>query len=122
MVRGQVAVYSPVSAAALGRAFASGLGSGLNGHSDGSVTLEREYSAERAFLCGSGTQALQVALLLAMRQVGDACVALPAFTCFDVASAAVGVRARIRFYDLVPSTLAPDLESLQGVLERGTRI
>jgi hypothetical protein len=57
-----------------------------------------------------------------MRQVGASTVALPAFTCFDVAAAAVGARARIRFYDLDPGTLAPDLTSLERALERGTRI
>ncbi len=122
MLRRQLPAYSPLSAAALGRAAGYGLGSRLNGHVDLSATLEGEYSAERVVLFGSGTQALQVALVLAMRQVADASVALPAFGCFDVASAAVGARARIQFYDLEPSTLTPDLNSLRGVLERGTRI
>jgi hypothetical protein len=87
-----------------------------------SALLEREYSAEQALLFASGTQALQIALRLAMQQVGDAAVALPSFTCFDVAAAAVGVRARVRFYDLDPATLTPDLDSLQSVLEQGTRV
>ncbi len=103
-LRRQLPVYSPLSAAAIARAVVHGLGSGPNGHIDLSAMLEREYSADHALLFASGTHALQVALGLAMQQVGDECVVLPAFTCFDVASAAVGVRARIRFYDLDPST------------------
>jgi len=94
----------------------------MNGQAHLAAELEREYSADRAVLLGSGTQALQVAIELAMRQVEDAAIALPAFTCFDVATAAVGARARLRFYDLDPCTLAPDLQSLERVLKQGARI
>jgi hypothetical protein len=94
----------------------------VDGQADLTAALEHEYSADQALLFGSGTQALQVALRLAIREVGDSVVALPAFTCFDVAAAAVGAQARIRFYDLDPSTLAPDLASLERVLARGIRI
>ena len=94
----------------------------MDGQAHLGAELEREYSADRAVLLGSGTQALQVAIELAMRQVEDAAIALPAFTCFDVATAAVGARARLRFYDLDPCTLAPDLQSLERVLKQGARI
>jgi dTDP-4-amino-4,6-dideoxygalactose transaminase len=122
MWRRQLPVYSPLSAAAIGRAMMQGLGLTANGPVGLSAVLEREYAAEQAVLFASGTQALQVALRLAMRQVGDAAVALPSFSCFDVASAAIGAGARLRFYDLDPATLTPDLDSLQRVLERGTRV
>jgi dTDP-4-amino-4,6-dideoxygalactose transaminase len=95
---------------------------GNDGQTDFSELLRREYSAEGALLLGSGTQALRLAIRLAIGQVGDDVVALPAFTCFAVASAAVGERARLRFYDVDPSTLAPDLESLEATLKRGARI
>lgn len=121
-LRRQLPVYSPVSAAAIARAIVHSLGLGLDGEGALSATLERVYAAEHALLFASGTDALQAALQLGMDRVGDASVALPAFTCFDVAAAAVGVRARIRFYDLDPTTLAPDLQSLQHALERGTRV
>jgi dTDP-4-amino-4,6-dideoxygalactose transaminase len=94
----------------------------MNGQASLTDELARRYSADHALLCGSGTQALQIAITLAMRQVGDSTVALPAFTCFDVATAAVGARAKIRFFDLDPSTLSPDLSSLEAALARGTRI
>ena len=52
--------------------------------------LGRELVAERVRLLASGTQALQTALSEAARVAGgDVIVALPAFTCFDVATAAV---------------------------------
>jgi len=74
-------------------------------------------------LLGSGTQALQVAIRAAACLVGDdPVVALPAFTCFDVASAAVGAGARIALYDVEPATLSPDLDSLATTLAEGARI
>jgi len=120
--RHQLPAYSPLSAGSIQHAIVQGLGAGMNGHASLAAALEREYSADQAILLGSGTEALRVAIRLAMRRVGDTAVALPAFTCFSVGAAAVGERARLRFYDLEPSTLAPDLESLERVLERGTRI
>ena len=122
ILRRQLPAYSPLSAASIRQAIVHGLGPGMDGQADLREALERKYAADRAVLLGSGTQALQVAIALAMRAVGDDAIALPAFTCFDVATAAVGARARIRFYDVDPNTLAPDLPSLERALKRGTRV
>lgn len=85
--------------------------------------LARAYGADAVALYASGTQALQVALTEAARLTGpDTTVALPAFTCFDVATAAVGAGLRIALYDLDPATLAPDLDSLTAALATGARI
>ncbi len=122
MLRHQLPAYSPLSGASLGRALLHAFGPGMDGQAELTAMLEREYRADRALLLGSGTQALQVAIALAMRHVGDAVVALPAFSCFDVAAAAVGAHARIKFYDLDPTTLAPDPRSLESALARGARV
>ena len=122
MLRRQLPAYSPVSAASIRSAALHGLGRGMDDQVDLRAALVRDYSADQALLVGSGTQALQLALQLAMSEVGDSVVALPAFTCFDVATAAVGARARIRLYDLDPHTLAPDMGSLERILQEGTRI
>jgi len=122
ILRRQLPAYSPLNAASIRQAIVHGLSPGMDGQADLGAALQREYAADHAVLLGSGTQALQLALTLAIRQVGDPAVALPAFTCFDVASAAVGASASIRFFDVDPSTLAPDLRSLERVLDRGTRI
>lgn len=89
-----------------------------------SAVLRRRYAADDAVLVDSGTSALQLALRIAGASCGSAraVVALPAFTCFEVASAAVGVDARIVLYDLVPQSLAPDPESLERALRAGARI
>ncbi|MGH7607775.1 MAG: DegT/DnrJ/EryC1/StrS family aminotransferase, partial [Gemmatimonadales bacterium] len=118
----QLPAYSPLSGAAVRRAALSGFAPGRDGQSALRAALQREYAADEVRLFGSGTQALQVALELAIRQSGDAQVALPAFTCFAVAAAAVGARARIHCYDLDPNTLGPDFASLRRVLDRGVRV
>jgi dTDP-4-amino-4,6-dideoxygalactose transaminase len=88
-----------------------------------SELLQHDYGAEHAILYGSGTQALQVALELAKRSVGGSpAVALPAFTCFDVGTAAVGSGARIVLYDVDPGTLGPDFDSLRRVVKEGARV
>jgi perosamine synthetase len=52
----------------------------------------------------------------------DAVVALPGFSCFDVATAAVGAAAKVVTYDIDPDTLAPNEASLREALARGARI
>jgi dTDP-4-amino-4,6-dideoxygalactose transaminase len=87
-------------------------------------TLRVKYAAREVVLCGSGREALALALRVVARRRGEAApiVALPAFTCFSVAAAAVCAGARITLYDLDPASLAPDLDSLRGALESGARI
>ncbi len=78
--------------------------------------LAEEYSVGRALLCDSGTSGLT----LALRSLGpEAVVALPAYGCFDLATAAVGADAKVRFYDVDPRTLAPDDQSLRRTLAEG---
>lgn len=48
-------------------------------------------------------------------------MALPAYSCFDLVSAAVGAEARVLFYDVDANTLAPDLDSLERCVAKGVR-
>lgn len=85
--------------------------------------LEREFSAARVGLYGSGTQALTIALREASARLGSSpAVALPAFACFDVASAALGANSNVSFYDIDPDTLGPDMESLERVVDAGALV
>lgn len=70
-------------------------------------------------LLDGGTAALRLAIELSATRGGT--VALPAYGCFDLASAALGAGARVDFYDLDPSTLGPDMESVERALRRGAR-
>ena len=75
--------------------------------------MER-YDALDVHLVASGTQALQMAL---GRRPSP--VALPCFACYDVASAAVWSGRPVVFYDVEPTTLAPEPQSLRRALEDG---
>lgn len=84
-------------------------------------SIVRAFGRRHVALLNSGTSALQAGLLAtaprATRQ--ERCVALPAFACPDVATAALGAGFRVRLYDLDPRTLQPDLASVQAVLALG---
>lgn len=67
-------------------------------------------------LTDSGTSALSLALRLAIRRRHGS-IALPAYGCFDLATAAVGAGAKVVFYDINPRTLAPDLSSVERVVD-----
>lgn len=80
-----------------------------------------DYRARECALCASGTDALRIALEIAGRRSNGAPVALPAFACYDIATAAVGAGAPVLFYDIDPATLSPDLDSLERALRAGAR-
>jgi perosamine synthetase len=119
--RHQPPVHSPIPFRGVPAATAAALRLGRDPRPLLSDIVARDLGADRAVLCGSGTQALQLALLVARRWTASDAVALPAFSCYDVASAAVGSGARIQLYDMDPATLGPDLDSLRRALEGGAR-
>lgn len=86
--------------------------------------LERELGAERATLFGSGTQALTAAIRTALASARNRrrLVALPGYSCYDIATAALGTDTEIALYDVDPETLQPDWESLERVFEAGASV
>jgi perosamine synthetase len=83
--------------------------------------LQWDYRADDVLLTATGTAALQLAIRMAMDLTSCAVVALPAWTCYDVATAAVGADASIVLYDVDPDTLAPDPDSFQQALRLGAK-
>jgi perosamine synthetase len=84
------------------------------------VALLRErYGAHSVLLTDSGTAALTAALIGVLRDRTGCAVAVPAFSCYDVATAADGANVPVLLYDTDPHSLAPDLASLQATLRRG---
>lgn len=77
------------------------------------------YGPAGLLFTDSGTSALRLALegLNAVGRPGP--VALPAYSCYDVATAAVGAGVDVLLYDLDPETLSPDPDSLRRTLELG---
>lgn len=121
VIRYQLPVASPVSLGALIR---TSVGAGFSrAHDQLTTLLSREYHADRVVLCGSGTQALQLAITLAWRRTGmRGRVVLPAFACYDLATAAIGAGVPVTFFDVDPARLAPDLETLERALRRGASV
>jgi dTDP-4-amino-4,6-dideoxygalactose transaminase len=112
----QLPSLSPVSLEALlaGLGAQLGVGSPLE---EVAALLREEFGATDVVLTDSGTSALNLAIRLAVESTGRMIVALPAFSCYDLATAAVGSDSAVVFYDLDPSTLAPDPHSLARALE-----
>jgi hypothetical protein len=81
------------------------------------AALAPTYDAADVLLTDSGTGALSLAIRGCLARQPGAAVALPAYGCYDLATAADGAGAPVVLYDLVPETLAPDPESLRRALE-----
>ncbi len=114
-LRRQLPVYSPLGMGSI----VSGLRSALAGSSavhDLARRLDERYSPHDLTLTDSGTSALA----LAIRAAGGP-VALPAFCCYDVATACDQAGAQPILYDLNPYTLAPDRASLSRAIVAGAR-
>lgn len=117
-LRRQLPVYSPVSLASL---FAGALGELGVGNPRRALKqrLTSHFGTPDLLLVDSGTSALRIAIEGALKARGGDTVALPAYCCYDVATAAVGAGARIRLYDIDPATLGPDWDSLAEILSAG---
>jgi dTDP-4-amino-4,6-dideoxygalactose transaminase len=122
MVRRQLPAYSPITLGGIGRGLLHGARLTPDGRGPLAQRLMRDLAADAARLYGSGTQALRAAIELARRRLGAETIALPAFTCFDVAAAAVATGGKIALYDVDPETLSPDLDTLRDVLNRGAQV
>ncbi len=109
--------YSPVSKASLAggvRALVTGAPEGLD------RWLALRYQVDAALLVDSGTSALRLAIeSVATPSAPRVRVALPAYGCYDLATAAVGAGAVVSFYDIDPATLGPDWSSLAAALAAG---
>lgn len=117
-LRRQLPVYSPIRPASLAAGFGAALGLGrprerLAAH------LQAHYGTSDVLLTDSGTSALRLAIRGGLEVGGGDVVALPAYCCYDVATAAIGAEARVRLYDVNPSTLGPDWDSLDETLSAG---
>ena len=90
------------------------------GRSSAAVTrlLESEFEALAVVLTNSGTSSLRLAIQgVARERPGP--LALPAFCCYDVSTAAEGAEAPFVLYDIDPYTLGPDFDSLRAAVRAG---
>ncbi|MEX2552967.1 MAG: DegT/DnrJ/EryC1/StrS family aminotransferase [Actinomycetota bacterium] len=125
-MRMQLPAYSPVEPTALVGALVDMLRGSGGQTSRLSEYLATRFDASKVVLTGSGTQALQLALTATARGDGglgdNRLVALPAYSCYDVVTAAVGAGVRATFYDIEPATLTPNRESVTEVLRQGAGV
>jgi perosamine synthetase len=110
-------VSSPVAPLSLVRGLAAAYG--LRGaRTEACIEMLRaRYGAYDALLTDSGTSALILALRAIVPRGGT--IAYPGYSCIDLTAAAVGADVRVRLYDLDPTTLSPDLESVHQAITRG---
>ncbi|HYR11816.1 MAG TPA: DegT/DnrJ/EryC1/StrS family aminotransferase, partial [Longimicrobium sp.] len=81
--------------------------------------VQRDWGAGDVLLTSSGTAALVLALRAAAAPRPGAPVALPAYGCYDLATAAAGADLPAVLYDVDPATLAPDARSMERALAAG---
>jgi perosamine synthetase len=114
--RYQPPVLSPVAPAALLTGLTAALKRSRPGINDVAEELRRRYRASDVLLTDSGTSALVLALRMLLPAGGT--IACPAYACIDITAAALRAGVRVRLYDLDPTTLSPDLDSVQKALDR----
>lgn len=121
MLRRQLPVHSPVRLRSLAAGLGALAGDGQRAESRVRAWLDRTFAARRAVLLDGGTSALALGIraALAGRPPGERLVALPAYGCFDLATAVDGSGAAAILYDLDPATLGPRWDSLERALEHG---
>jgi dTDP-4-amino-4,6-dideoxygalactose transaminase len=120
VLRQQLPAYSPITWRAIRAAFEAGAQHDRATAEVGADEIKRRFSCHTAVLTDSGTSALTLALSAVKAQVKGTrpLVAMPAYTCYDLATAALGAGVDVVLYDLDPSTLAPDEGSLRATLRR----
>ena len=117
--RRQLPAYSPLPLRAV-VAGATGLaGAGQSARAQLAAAVARAFGAADVLLTDGGTGALTLAIRGCLAQKPGAAVVLPAYGCYDLATAADGAGAPVVLYDLAPDTLAPEPESLRRALARG---
>ncbi len=117
-LRRQLPAWSPVTLAGLG----AGVGAALLGRDSRDelrARIRAAYGASEVILTDSGTTALALAIRASAPAGARPRVALPAYGCFDLMTAADAAGAEVVLYDLEPATLAPDRDSLRAALADG---
>lgn len=117
--RRQLPAYSPLPLRAVVAGAAGLLGRSGSVRAEVTAALVRTFGASEVLLTDSGTGALTLAIRGCLGQRPGTAVALPAYGCYDLATAADGAGASVVLYDVVPETLAPETESLRRALDRG---
>lgn len=118
MIRRQLPAWSPVSLAALRAGLEAAMRGGQRAEAEVRELLAGRHPHGDLLLVDSGTTALALALRAAAARAPGP-VALPAYSCYDVATAAEAADVPVLLYDLEPGSLGPERRSLEGTLAQG---
>ncbi len=118
-LRQQLPAYSPLPFTALIQGTLSLVGPTRAGALDEAL---RVIHGGEVFLTDSGTSALSIAIGAGVSGSRFVRVALPAYGCYDLATAADGAGVKVVLYDLDPVTLSPDWDSFRRALQAGAAI
>ncbi len=121
-LRRQLPVYSPITLRALAAGFRAAVtGDAASAEETVRTWIQRRFGTDHALFTDSGTSALALAIAGALKDQPRVPVALPAYSCYDVATAADTADVPVVLYDVDPKTLGPDFDSLRAALEHGAR-
>ena len=118
VLRRQLPAVSPLTLRGVLAGIAGMLHEPARRRTDVGDLLRTRFAASDVLLTGRGTTALQLTLAAVRAFAPDRPIALPAYCCFDIATAADGADVQVVLYDLDPETLGPDGPSLRRALER----
>lgn len=119
MLRYQPPVHSPLPWRAVTAGVTALFGSGDAGERAVLDALRGRFGSAALLRTDSGTSALTLALAAVARERPGRPIALPAYCCYDIATAADGARVPVLLYDVDPATLGPAPDSLRRMLEAG---
>lgn len=113
-------VYSPLDFGAIRESWSTVLSGDGGATARAHRALTERYGARELLLTDSGTSALALAIGMAVGAVpGRPRVALPAWACYDLASAVDLAAVHAVPYDLDPASLGPDWDSFDRALRIG---
>lgn len=112
-------VHSPLPARAIGAGAAALAAGAARAEAIVLDRLRQHFGLTAILRTDSGTSALTLALRSVAGERPGRPIALPAYCCYDIATAADGAGIPVRLYDTDPATLGPDLESLRRALTAG---
>ena len=113
IARCQPPTHSPLHTRALLRGLRGALGADTRARLR--QDIQTHWGSKDVVLTDSGTTALQLAMRAVLAQ-RPGLIAIPAYACYDIATAALGAGAQVVLYDVDPDTLAPAPESLRAAL------
>ena len=113
--RRQLPVHSPLTLGALAGGVGALVSGGERARSRIDSWIRQRFGSRHVLLTDSGTSALALAMLAAVRRSPGQPVLLPAYSCYDLVTAAMAAGVEVRWYDIDPGTLQPDWRSLEAV-------